>query len=221
MQFSVTLIIIIITSLVSVGAFSNQKLMDDLIFYPPAVKRGQVYRFITHGLIHLDAFHLIFNMLALYSFGIGSEYAYGTVEKEFGSAALFGDAGKFVYLGMYVSALIVASIPDYLRHRNSYHYRSLGASGAVSAVIFSAILFNPNSGISLAFLPNFAIPGYIFGILYLIVSSVLAKRGGDNIGHMAHITGAIYGLVFTYVATKLFTDTDIISVFWSRITGKA
>ena len=69
MEFSITLIIVIITSIISISGFSNQKVIDDLIFYPPLVKRGQVYRFVTHGLIHADVAHLIFNMLALYSFG--------------------------------------------------------------------------------------------------------------------------------------------------------
>lgn len=213
MEFSITLIIVIATALVSIGAFSNEKLKNDLIFYPPYIQRGQVYRFITHGFIHADAFHLIFNMIALYSFGEALEKLF------FSNEIIFGDKGKPVYLLLYFTALIVASIPDYIKHRNNYYYRSLGASGAVSAVIFSTILFSPTTGIGLAIIPGISIPGYIFGIIYLVISSVLAKRGQDNIGHSAHITGALYGLVFTYVATKLFTDYDIINAFIQRIKG--
>lgn len=210
MELSFTLIIVIVTALVSIGGFNNQKIINDLIFYPPAVNRGQFYRFITHGFIHADPAHLIFNMIALYSFGENVEVIF---------TYLFGDKGKLIYLLLYFTALIVASVPDYFKHRNNSLYRSLGASGAVSAVIFTSILFNPNSGIGFAFIPGLSIPGYIFGIIYLIVSTILAKKAQDNIGHGAHITGAIYGLVFTYLATKLFTSYDILQGFWKQVTG--
>jgi membrane associated rhomboid family serine protease len=212
MEFSITLIIVILTCIVSIGGFNSQKTIDDLIFYPPSVKRGQVYRFVSHGLIHADPAHLIFNMLALYSFG-------ESLEKIYTLPFVYGGYGKIVYLVLYFTALIVASVPDYFKHKDHYHYRSLGASGAVSAVIFSAILFNPNSGIGLIFLPGLHIPGYIFAIIYLVISTILAKRGNDNIGHTAHITGAIYGLVFTYITTKLFTNFDILNSFWKLVTG--
>ncbi len=212
-QFTITLAIIIITALVSIGAFSNEKLKDDLIFYPPYINRGQVYRFITHGLIHADVVHLIFNMFALYSFG-------EVVELMFSYPVVFGSGGKLVYLALYFSALIIASVPDYFKHKDNYYYRSLGASGAVSAVIFASILFNPTAGIGFAFLPDsVSIPGYIFGLAYLVISTILAKKGQDNIGHGAHITGAIYGLLFTYIATKLFTKIDILDHFWKQVTG--
>lgn len=212
MEFSITLIIVILTCIVSIGGFNNQKTIEDLIFYPPSVKSGQVYRFVSHGLIHADAAHLIFNMLALYSFG-------EALEKIYTFPFVYDKNGKIIYLVLYFTALIVASVPDYFKHKDHYHYRSLGASGAVSAVIFSAILFNPNAGIGLIFLPGLNIPGYIFAIIYLVISTILAKRGNDNIGHTAHITGAIYGLVFTYITTKLFTDFNILKSFWKLVTG--
>jgi membrane associated rhomboid family serine protease len=213
MEFSITLIIVIATALVSIGGFSNAKMVDDLIFYPPSIRRGQVYRFITHGFIHADAFHLIFNMIALYSFG-------EAVEKIFALPFVFDEKGKFFYIFLYLSALIIASVPDYIKHKDHFHYRSLGASGGVSAIVFSAILFNPNAGIGFAFFPGLSIPGYIFGILYLVISTVLAKKAQDNIGHGAHITGAIYGLIFTFIATKLFTDIDILDTFWRQVTNR-
>ncbi len=211
-SLTITLILVILTAIISFGAFSNEKLKNDLIFYPPSINRGQVYRFITHGFIHADPGHLIFNMIALYSFG-------EAVETIFSYPFVFGTQGKLFYIILYLTALIVASLPDYIRHKDNYHYRSLGASGAVSAVVFAAILFNPSGGIGIIFLPGIHIPGYIFGIIYLVISSVLAKRGNDNIGHTAHITGAIYGLLFTYIATKLFTKIDILDRFWKQVTG--
>ena len=211
MELSITLIIVIATAITSIGAFSNAKLYNDLIFYPPSINRGQWYRFITHGFIHANPMHLIFNMVALYSFGEALEKAY------FSSPIIFGGTGKIIYLLLYVSALIIASLPDYIRHRHNYHYRALGASGAVSAVIFATILFNPTSGIGFAFIPGISIPGYIFGFVYLVISTILAKRGQDNIGHSAHITGAIYGLLFTFIAVKLFTDYEILKAFAEMI----
>ncbi|MBL0334660.1 MAG: rhomboid family intramembrane serine protease [Chitinophagaceae bacterium] len=213
MNVTITLGILVITVLISIGGFSNHKIIDDLIFYPPSVKRGQFYRFFTHGLIHADPVHLIFNMIALDSFG-------KNLEMIFEAPFMFGSYGKFVYLGLYVTALMIASVPDYFRHKDHYHYRSLGASGAVSAVIFATIMFDPISGIGFAFIPNLSIPGYIFAIIYLVISTVLAKKGTDNIGHTAHITGAIYGMVFMYAATKLFTNVDILREFWARVTGQ-
>jgi membrane associated rhomboid family serine protease len=208
MQFTITLVITLATVIVSIGAFNNQKLVDDLIFYPPAItRRNQWYRFITHGFIHADAIHLIFNMLAFYSFGENVETLFGIY---------LGPMGKLFYVLLYFSALIVASIPDFIKYRNSYHYRSLGASGAVSAIIFASILFFPTGRVSFFFIP---IPGYIFAVVYLIISSVLAKRGQDNIGHTAHITGAIYGLLFTYIVVTAFTDYDLLKMFIEQIRG--
>lgn len=211
MELSITLILVIATALISIGAFSNDKLYNDLIFYPPSINRGQWYRFITHGFIHANWMHLIFNMVGLYSFGVALEKAF------FSSPVIFGETGKLIYILLYFTALIIASIPDYIKHRNNYYYRSLGASGAVSAVIFATILFNPTSTIGFFFIP---MPGYVFAILFLVISTVLAKRGQDNIGHSAHITGAIYGLLFTFIAVKLFTDYDILQAFVERIKSR-
>ncbi|MEO7924224.1 MAG: rhomboid family intramembrane serine protease [Chitinophagaceae bacterium] len=211
MDLSITLIIVIITSLVSIGGFNNQKIIDDLIFYPPAVKRGQWYRLVTHGLIHADGFHLIFNMIALYSFGEAVEKAL------FSYSCFFGTNGKWIFLLLYITGLIVASIPDLVKHRDSYHFRSLGASGAVSAVVFSSILLLPKLGVGLAFIPGIQIPGYIFAVLYLIISAYLDKKGGGKVNHGAHLWGAVYGLLFTYIAVNFFTDINIIENFKEQL----
>lgn len=208
MELSITLVIVIITSLVSLGGFNNRKIVDDLIFYPPAVThRNQWYRFFSCGLIHADAAHLIFNMLSLYLFG-------RFVEEKF--MEIFGSMGKIFYLGMYVLALIVSLLPTYFKNRENYHYRSLGASGAVSAVIFAGLLIAPYVEVGFFFIPPF-IPGFVFAPLYLIVSAILDKRQSDNINHSAHIWGALFGLAFLIVLGKFIGDYNAISEFISGI----
>ena len=202
MELSITLIIVIITALVSLGAFNNQKMMDDLIFYPPAVsQRNQWYRFFSCGLIHADWGHLIFNMLALYLFG-------RTVEVQF--AEIFQDKGKPLYLLMYIVALAVSILPTYFKNKNNSNYRSLGASGAVSAVIFAGLLIAPYTEVFIFFIP-IPIPGFVFAPLYLIISAILDKKGAGNINHSAHIWGALFGLAFVIVLGKLIADFDAIS----------
>ena len=193
MQFSITTIIVIITTLVSIGGFSNQKIIEDLIFYPPAVTRqNQWYRFFTCGLIHADWGHLFFNMLSLYLFGQYVEDAFGD---------LFGVYGKWVYLALYISALLISLLPTFAKNKNNYQYRSLGASGAVSAVIFAGLMLTPTLGIYIFFIP-IPIPGFIFAPLYLIISALLDKKGAGNINHSAHIWGSIYGLAFVIIACQ-------------------
>jgi membrane associated rhomboid family serine protease len=210
MQLSITLIICIITVLVSIGAFNNQKIMDDLIFYGPAIsQRNQWYRLWSHGLIHADAAHLIFNMIALYSFGTG-------LERAFSSTCLFGSLGKVMFLLLYLTALAAASLPDYLKHKDDYSFRSLGASGAVSAVIFASIVILPTVEVGLIFIPK-GIPGYIFAVLYLAISFYLDKRGGGNINHGAHMWGAIYGLLFTIAFVTAMGKLDLIENFKEQL----
>jgi len=194
MQLSITLIIIIITALVSISGFSNQKVINDLIFYPPAVSRqNQWYRFFSCGLIHADYAHLIFNMLSLYLFG---EY----VELMF--VDIFGAIGKFYYLALYVLALIVSLLPTYFKNKDNYHYRSLGASGAVSAVVFAGLMIAPYAEVGIIFIPFVRIPGFIFGPLYLIISAWLDRKGGGNINHSAHFWGALFGLMFIIIVGR-------------------
>jgi len=186
----ITIIIIIITGVTSFLAFNNQALMDKLIFYPPDIaQRKQWYRFFSNGLIHADIGHLVFNMLSLYFFGDLVNQAFSQI---------FGSAGTALYLTMYVSALGVCLIPTYMNNKENYYYRSLGASGAVSAVIFAGIFLFPQAPLSFFFIP-IQIPGFVFGPLYLIITAYLDKRGGGNINHSAHLWGSIYGIVFLAV----------------------
>lgn len=205
MTLSITLIIIIITCLVSFTAFNNEKVMDDLIFYPPAIaNQNQFYRFFTCGFIHANYMHLAFNMYSFWIFG-------QEVEKQFQGA--FGEKGKLLYLLMYVSSLYFCLLPTYVKNKNNYHYRSLGASGAVSAVVFAFIFLDPLRSLSLIFLPGIGIPGFIFGFLYLIISSYLDKRGGGNINHSAHIWGALYGISFLIIAGSFLSYHNLLQEF--------
>ncbi len=208
MELSITLVIIIITCLVSIGGFSSQKIINDLIFYPPAIRESkQWYRFISCGLIHADIGHLAFNMYALYIFGVHVENAFNVI---------FGDSGKVLYLVMYVTSLIACLMPTYSKHKNDYYYRSLGASGAVSAVIFSFILLFPLQKMGLIFLPVM-IPGFIFGFLYLVVSTLLEKRAAGNINHSAHIWGALYGIGFLIAFGYAMSDYPVLFRFIEQI----
>ena len=207
MQFSITTIIVIITTLVSIGGFSNKKIIEDLIFYPPAVTRqNQWHRFFTCGLIHADWGHLFFNMLSLYLFGQYVEDAFGD---------LFGVYGKWVYLALYISALLISLLPTFAKNKNNYQYRSLGASGAVSAVIFAGLMLTPTLGIYIFFIP-IPIPGFIFAPLYLIISALLDKKGAGNINHSAHIWGSIYGLAFVIIACQ-FIEYPVIKNMFQEI----
>jgi len=205
---TVTIIIIAITCLVSFYAFSNEQLREDLIFYPPAIaKRNQWYRFFTCGFIHADFIHLAFNMYALYLFG-------RLVEEKF--VGIFGASGKLWYLAMYILALGACLIPTYSKNKENYHYRSLGASGAVSAVIFVAILLEPMMGMGLIIIPKLFMAGFVFGALYLVISSLLDRKGGGNINHSAHIFGAIFGIAFMIVASR-FANEPVLQNFIDQV----
>jgi membrane associated rhomboid family serine protease len=203
MHLDITTIIIIITALVSIGGFSNQKIIDDLIFYPPAVtQRNQWYRFFTCGFIHADVGHLIFNMLSLYLFG-------RFVEDTF--TQIFAENGKWLYLLMYVTSLFVCLLPTYFKNRNNQQYRSLGASGAVSAVVFAGLMVAPYVEVGFFIIPPI-IPGFIFGPLYLLITAWLDRKGGGNINHSAHLWGALYGVLFIVVAGRM-VGYDAIQAF--------
>ena len=203
---SITFLIIIITCVVSIIAFNKESLREDLLFWPYVIQRqGQWYRFITHGVLHADFLHLMFNMISFYSFGIALEQYFFKV--------LFGEqTGRAMIALLYVTGIVVSVIADFFKHRNHSYHRSLGASGAVSAIIFSAITISPKMPIQFFFIP-FPIPGYIFGLAFLILSASLAKKGGGNIGHNAHFWGSVYGILFTYVAAKLISGIDLFQNF--------
>lgn len=185
MDIPVTYLIIGFTCLVSIPAFGNEKMINKMVFYPARMKNGkELYRFLTHGVLHGDYMHLIFNMLTLYFFG-------PYVEE--------GILGKFAFIILYVTALVASSMFDFFKHKDNYYYRSLGASGAVSAVLFVTIIVNPWAR-NICLFGVLCLPNIIFGIAYIVYSSYMDKRGGDNVGHNAHLWGGIYGFVFAAIA---------------------
>jgi membrane associated rhomboid family serine protease len=173
-----------------------------MVFWPAMIReRRQYYRFITSGFIHADWMHLIFNMITLYYFGRIVEIYFQQI------------FGKGIFILFYLLSMIAADIQTYFRHRNDYSYRSLGASGAVSAVLFASILFNPWAKIYLFFIP-IGIPAFIFGALYLGFCVYMSKRGSDGINHNAHLWGAVFGILFTIVL-----EPRIITFFIQQLTA--
>lgn len=185
-----TLVLVILTALISIYGFNNSEFKMKTLFYPYEIKRSNDwYRFLTSGFLHADWIHLIINMFVLYQFG-------KIVELYF--KLYFGDYSNILFLALYLSAIAVSSISTYIKHKDNSYYTSLGASGAVSAVVFAFILFNPLGKMGLIFIPV-QIPGIIMGIGYLVYSYVMSNRGRDNINHEAHFYGAVYGIAFTGV----------------------
>jgi membrane associated rhomboid family serine protease len=186
-----TIVIIIITCIVSFLAFRDQMLTGKLIFNPYIIdKNKQWYRFISSGFIHADAIHLIINMYVLYSFGTMTEFYYSMA---------FGEKARLYYLLLYLGGLIFSVLPTYRKHRNNPSYNGLGASGAVSAVTFSFIIFDPMQKLCLYGLHFLCLPGVLFAILYLVYCFYMDKKGRDNINHGAHMWGAIYGFILTVI----------------------
>ena len=183
-----TLILSAITAAVSLLCFSNGRMFQALEFNAWAVWYDrQWYRMLSYGLVHAGWGHLFFNMLTLYFFGRVVEAYFGDI---FGASK-----GALLYVLFYVSALAVSSIGDLVKFRDNPRYNAVGASGAVSAILFASILFEPKMGIYIYLIP-IPVPGYIFAPLYLLYCWYMARRGTDNIGHSAHFWGAVYGLLF-------------------------
>jgi membrane associated rhomboid family serine protease len=186
----ITLVIVILTILFSLIAFKRQELLYRFDLSPyHIVHKKQYYRIFTHASLHADYVHLAINMLVLYSFGSYVEQMFGELEAE---GVIF--SGPFFFIFLYLVSIGLASLTTISRYRNDEKYSALGASGAVSAVVFTYIFFAPLQKIYFyAVLP---IPGILFGILYLIYSSYMGKRNKDNINHSAHFWGAVVGFVF-------------------------
>ena len=188
MELSLTLLIIIVTVSVSLFAINKREYFYRFQYNPYVVKHNkQWYRIFSHALIHGDYMHLFFNMYVPYNFGtITEEYYIG----------IFGAKGIFLYGMLYVGGIMFAALPAYKKHSENSHYNAVGASGAVSAVLFASILFMPTAGLRIMFIP-ISIPAFIFGFIYLALEAYLDKKSNDNIAHDAHIWGALFGVVFT------------------------
>ncbi len=186
---NMTILLILFTSAISILAFYSSELMSKLIFDPYAIRhKNEWWRFITSGFLHGDFFHLLINMFVLYSFGQAVEYYYDIA---------FGTRGGILFLTLYFSGIFAANVSTYYKFQNQALYRSLGASGAVSAVVFTTILFNPYTKIYLYGI--IGLPGIVMGVVYLIYSFYMSKKEGEHINHEAHFYGAVYGMLFTIV----------------------
>jgi membrane associated rhomboid family serine protease len=204
----ITFIIILITVITSIYAMNNDSLKNKLMFNAYQINhRKEWYRFFSHGIIHADFAHLMFNMYSLYIFGESVERAYRIEE-------VFGAKGPLFFILLYVGGLVLSSLYSYEKHKNDIWYNALGASGAVSAVIFAYIALSPRSELGLIIIPGLRLPAYIFGLLFLGVEYYLGKRGESNIGHDAHFWGAVYGILFTFILKP-----SLFSNFITQITG--
>ncbi len=181
-----TFILLIITLAVSALAFSNRALFEKLSLKPNLVyHKMEVYRILSHSLVHADWTHLLVNLFVLYSFG-------GFCEQYFGY--YFGTSSKLIFLMLYLLSLIASSLYSIFKYKNNAYYSAVGASGAVMAVVFTSIFFDPWN--KLYFFGVIPIPGILFGALYLWYSYYMGRRNADNIGHDAHFTGALFGFIF-------------------------
>ena len=196
MNFStapVTFSLIAINVIVSLIGFSNADFLNKAMLWPYGVKREKhYYRFISSGFIHADFIHLLFNMFSFYYFGTEIEHYFSQ----------YGLGGNISYLLLYFLAIIIADIPSYIKNQDNPGYKSLGASGAVSAVIFACILFDPWGTILIYFIP---MPFIVFAFVYLGYCVYMSKKNIGHINHDAHLWGSVFGLVFTAVLIALLS----------------
>ncbi|EDP94929.1 hypothetical protein KAOT1_08949 [Kordia algicida OT-1] len=186
----VTIGVIVANVLVSLKGFDDYAFRSKYMFNVGAIHRGEHLRMITSAFLHADMQHLAFNMITLFFFA-------NTVIFELGATN---------FLLIYLGSLLLGSLFSFYFHKNEYHYSALGASGAVSGILFSAILLRPHMMI------NFIIPGYVFAVGYLLFSIYGMKKRTGNIGHDAHFGGAVAGFIITLALRKelLFEQTWIV-----------
>lgn len=196
------IIIVVITSLISIYAFSNASITEQLSLKPTLVyHKHQYYRILSHSLIHADWTHLIVNMYVLFVFGdVCNQYF----------EYYFGAKHTFLFMALYITSLIFSSLFSIFKHRNNQGYSAIGASGAVMAIVFTSIFFDPWN--KLWFFGIIPIPGILFGIIYLIYSLYMGKKNIDNIGHDAHFTGAVFGFLF-----PLIVDFRLLNMFIEKL----
>ena len=205
MTLNLNLFIVIGTVIISFMAFNNVELFNKLKFNAYLIKeRKEGWRFFSYALVHAGWMHLLINMWVLYSFG--------NIVEEIMNLQ-FGPKAMLYYALLYAGGVIISTLFDFRKQRNNPYFNAVGASGAVSAVVFASILFYPAGSIFIFPIP-FALPSWVFGIVYLIYSAYMGKRGMDNIGHNAHFWGAVYGIIFTVILSP-----GVISNFFSEIFG--
>lgn len=204
----ITITIIIVTSLVSYQAFRDYDLADKLVFQPAVVRDGEWHRLITYGLLHADFTHLIFNMFTFYLFG---NYIETIFKVQFGTKI-----GAIAFVLLYIGGLLFSILPTYLKEKNNYYYKGLGASGAVSAVVFAYILINPMNFMGILFIP-IMLPAFLFGFIFIFISMYLDKNQVGGINHSAHISGGLFGVVFSSVVFLLLSNINLLMQFIYKI----
>ena len=229
----ITTTFIIVILAFSLYCFYDKTALYKYLFHPYSIKHNKEhYRFLTHAFIHGDTMHLAFNVFALYMFGYAVEDHYYLLPD--GNyiglyTSLFYDKdsadpeellnatrkAKIAYLALFTGGIYAASITEYFKHRNNPSYSSLGASGAIEAIIFSYIIIQPFTTLYLFVLP---MPAWLLGILFLAGSYYLSKRKtgdpeADRIGHEAHFWGAIFGVIFTIILKPSLVTNIFNSIF--------
>ena len=204
----ITITIIVITSLISYQAFKDYSIADKLIFQPAVVRDGEWYRLITYGLLHADLTHLIFNMFTFYLFG-------RTIESFFKSSLGF-IPGSIAFILLYVGGLLFSILPTYLKEKDNYYYKGLGASGAVSAVVFAFILIFPMSLMGILFIP-IRLPAFLFGFIFVFISMYLDKNQVGGINHSAHVAGGLFGVVMTAAVLLVLLQNNLLVAFLHKI----
>jgi membrane associated rhomboid family serine protease len=184
------LAVIVINCIISFKAFNDPTFMDKYLFRIGDIQRGEQYRFFTSGFLHVDVRHLAFNMITLYFF----------------APAVINELNSIQFIIIYVVSLFAGNLLSYLFHKDEYAYSAVGASGAVSGIIYAAILLRPEMKI------YFGIPGWLFGMGYLLYSIYGMKTRRDNIGHDAHFGGAVAGFAVTlvYLPNLIFAEPLIV-----------
>lgn len=194
---SVLLIVFIVANvLVSFRGFNDLHFFNQYKFQITSIQKGEKLRMLTSGFLHADWIHLLFNMYALYLFG----------------KIVMIEAGNFNFILIYFGSLLSGSLYSYYVHKNEPYYSAVGASGAVMGIIYASILYYPNMTLMIFPLP-IPIKGYIFGILYLLFSIYGMKKQLGNIGHAAHLGGAVGGYALTLVLSPYLWDENISLIF--------
>ena len=198
-----TIILIAITVAVSYAAFKSPKLMDRLQFNASKIYyKKEYHRLITHAFVHASWEHLFVNMIVLFSFGTAIEVYF----KE-----LFGNRNIIYYFLLYFGGILVSNIYALIKHHKNYFYNAVGASGAVSSILFTAIFFDPWKNVYFFGLLGF--PGIAFAALYLVYSYIMSQKKKDNVAHDAHFLGALYGFIFPILLDSRLLETFLDKLF--------
>lgn len=199
-QTPVASLILLFTVVTSIYAFNDHTLYGKFMLHPYSVyRKNKLYTLITSGMIHSDWMHLIFNMMTFFFFAF-------TLEAQIGS---------FKFGLIYFTSLILSDIPTIFKHKNDFWYNSLGASGAISGVLFSFILFYPLTPLYLFFIP-IGIPAVLFGGLYLLYCVYASRQSRDNINHDAHFFGALTGIIITILIIPGIVPHFLSALFGGR-----